>query len=109
MLQVYAGTHYCGKISYRPTQAYYVVPCQGVRADYVKITLANDYLQLAEVQVIGKLTTRHGNDVSRDLVMTACYVTTYIGILYNQILSRNGTFYRDIHLYTDLTVRIITC
>ena len=50
---VYAGKEKCGTIRWRKNQHVYFVSCNGAKARFVKVTLAKEYLQLAEVQVFG--------------------------------------------------------
>lgn len=44
----------CGTLFYRDRKFVYSVSCEGATGTYVRITQDNNYLQLAEVQVIGK-------------------------------------------------------
>ena len=53
--QVYAGTNKCGFVRWVKGRHVYAVSCSGSTADHVTVTLENEYLQLAEVQVFGKL------------------------------------------------------
>ena len=50
---VWAGKQKCGTINYRKNINSYFINCGGALADTVRITLDNEYLSLAEVQVFG--------------------------------------------------------
>ena len=56
--KVYAGSESCGFVRWVKNRHVYAVSCNGAKANYVKITLENEYLQLAEVQVFGKILSR---------------------------------------------------
>ena len=47
--------HQCGTIFYRDRKSVYPVSCEGATGTYVRITQPRNYLQLAEVQVFGKI------------------------------------------------------
>ena len=52
---MYIDNYKCGQIFYVPKVNHYWVSCNGHKGSKVKVTLAHDYLQLAEVQVYGKM------------------------------------------------------
>ena len=53
--QVYVDNYKCGQIFWVPKVNHYWVSCDGHKGSTVKVTLAEDFLQLAEVQVFGKI------------------------------------------------------
>lgn len=51
--EVYVANYRCGRVYYIPGRNIYYIPCNGASGRNVKITLANNYLHMAEVQVYG--------------------------------------------------------
>ena len=51
--EVYVANYRCGRVFYIPGRNIYYIPCNGATGRTVKITLAHNYLHMAEVQVFG--------------------------------------------------------
>ena len=51
-IQVYVGAQLCGTVSYEANKFVYPIMCH-LQGSFVNITLADDYLTLCEVEVLG--------------------------------------------------------
>ena len=59
--KVFLDKYQCGTVQYHPSRKTYAINCGGKQGKVVKITLAAEYLQMAEVQVYG-VGTAFGGD-----------------------------------------------